>query len=267
MAPSGEHVPPARAAAATLLPVDPCDEREASGMFTEIVFIALTQVILGLLLCFAGFRLFATLLPMFGFFAGFLITAQAIQQLFGGGFLATVGSWVFGFVIGAFCALAAHTFYYAAVVILSASVGYEVGVGLMAGFGVTAGVIQFLVGVALAVAIIAVAIRFNLPKILIVALTAEMGASMMLTGILLATGHISLAALHWGVVGAFIRASWFWFLALIVITAAGILAQLRFSAWYTLAPYDAAPSLRQPVERASPVAPAQGPTQGPEPAV
>src|SRR5437660_6546166 len=99
-------------------------------MFFQIVFISLLQFVLGLLLCFAGFRLFVILLPVFSFFAGFLLTAQAIQQLFGGGFLATASSWVFGFVVGLLCAAAAYFFFYAAVVILAASAGYELGVGL-----------------------------------------------------------------------------------------------------------------------------------------
>jgi hypothetical protein len=81
-------------------------------MFFQIVFVALLQCLIGLGLCFAGYRLFVLLLPVFGFFAGFLVTAQAIQELFGGGFLATASSWVFGFVVGVLCALVAYFFYY-----------------------------------------------------------------------------------------------------------------------------------------------------------
>ncbi|HET9981484.1 MAG TPA: hypothetical protein VFQ32_13630, partial [Ktedonobacterales bacterium] len=69
-------------------------------MFFQTVFVALIQILFGLVVCFAGFRLFVVLLPLLALFAGFLVTAQAIQQLFGGGFLATVGSWVFAVVVG-----------------------------------------------------------------------------------------------------------------------------------------------------------------------
>jgi Domain of unknown function (DUF4203) len=165
-------------------------------MFIQIVFVSLLQLVLGLLLCFAGFRLFVLVLPVFSFFAGFLVTAQAIQQLFGGGFLATTSSWVFGFVIGVLCAVAAYFVYYAAIAILAVTAGYELGVGLMTGLGVNSSFLLFLIGLIVAVAVVAAAIVINLPKVLIVALTAEAGASLIVTGILLALGKVSLAALQ-----------------------------------------------------------------------
>jgi hypothetical protein len=206
-------------------------------MFVQTVFISLLQVVLGLALCFAGFRLFVMVLPVLALFGGFLITAQVIQELFGGGFLISAGSWVLGIVVGLLCAVAAYYFFYAAVIVLAATVGYELGVGLMAGFGVNAGLLQFLVGVVVAAVVIAAVIFLNLPKVVIVALTAEVGATMILTGFLLAIGHISPAALHWGVVGAFIRDSWFWFLAFLAIAAAGIVVQLLLPEDFVPEPY------------------------------
>jgi hypothetical protein len=206
-------------------------------MFFQIVFVSLLALLLGLAFCFAGFRLFVLLLPVWGFFAGFLVTAQAIQQLFGGGFLATTGSWVVGFLVGVVCAIAAYFFYYAAVAVLAATAGYELGVGLLSGLGVTSGVVLFLVGLVVAAALTAAVIFFNLPKLFIVVLTAGVGASLMLTGILLALGRISLVGLHWGLVGAFLRDSWFWSLVFIVIAAAGIAVQLLLPEGYTLEPY------------------------------
>jgi hypothetical protein len=207
-------------------------------MIVQTIFVALLMLVLGLLFCFVGFRLFVILLPVFGFFAGFLITTQAIVEWFGGTFLALASAWVFGFVVGLLCAVVAYFFYYAAVGILAAAVGYELGVGLMAGFGVDSGFVQFLVGVVLATALVAAVILLNLPKVFIIILTAEAGATMILTGLLLAIGRIPLTALRWGVVGAFIRDSWFWFLVLLVITAAGVIAQLFVPSEFTLAPYD-----------------------------
>ena len=232
-------------------------------MFFQIIFIALLQFVLGLMLCFGGFRLFVILLPLFSFFAGFLVTAQAIQQLFAGGFLATVGSWVFGFIIGLLCAVAAYFFYAAAVAILAATAGYELGVGVMAGFGVSSGFVLFLVGAVLAILFGAAVIFFNLPKVLIIILTAEVGSTMILTGFLLAIGRVSLAALHWGVVGAFIRDSWFWSLAFLVIMAAGIAVQFVLPEGYTLSPYEQKQSARE-----TPSWSASGSSSsGPEPAV
>jgi hypothetical protein len=232
-------------------------------MFLQIVFISLPLFGLGVLLCFAGFRLFVMLLPVFGFFAGFLLTAQSIQQLFGGGFLVTASSWVFGFVIGILCAVAAYYFFLAAVVILAVTVGYELGVGLMAEFGVSSGFLQFLVGVIVAAVLVAAAIFFNLPKVFVVVLTAEAGSTMILTGFLLAIGRVSLAALHWGVVGAFIRDSWFWFLAFLALAAAGIAVQLFLPEEYMLTPYER----KQPLRQTPSAGPPASPPPSPEPAV
>lgn len=205
-------------------------------MFFQIVFASLLQLLIGLALCFAGFRVFEILLPVFGFFAGFLVTAQAIQELFGGGFLATTSSWVFGLVIGAICAVASFLFYYAAIVILAVTVGYEIGVGFMSGLGVSSGFLLFIVGIVLAAILAIAVVVLDMPKILIVVLSALAGAGMILTGILLALGRIPLAALNWGLVGAFIRDSWFWTLAFLAIAGAGIVVQMLLPEQYSVEP-------------------------------
>lgn len=206
-------------------------------MFFQIVFVALLQCLIGLALCFAGFRLFVILLPVFGFFAGFLVTAQAIQEVFGGRFLATASSWVFGFVVGALCALVAYLFYYGAVVVLAATVGYEFGVGIMAGLGVNSGFVHFVVGVVVAAVLTIAVIFLNLPQVFIVVLSALAGAGMILTGTLLALGRVSLTDLNLGLVGAFIRDSWLWSLVYLAIVGFGIAVQLLLPEDYVVEPY------------------------------
>jgi hypothetical protein len=205
-------------------------------VFVQTVTVSLLALLLGLALCFAGFRFFVLLLPLWAFFAGFLVTAQAIQEVFGGTFLATISGWVFGFVVGVVCAVLAYFSYYAAVVVLAASAGYELGVGILSGLGVSAGVLLFLVGVILAAAVVVAVVYLNLPKVLVIALTAGVGASLILTGVLLALGQITLPTLTWGVVGDFIRSSWLWFLVFLVLMVAGIFAQLRLPEEYPVEP-------------------------------
>jgi Domain of unknown function (DUF4203) len=205
-------------------------------MFFQIVFASLLQILIGLALCFAGFRVFVLILPLIGFFGGFVVTAQAIQELFGGGFLATVSSWVFGFVVGVFCAVIAYFFYYAAIVVLAATFGYELGTGLLSGLGVSSGVLLFIVGLVMALALCVAVVLLDLPQLFIIALSALVGASMILTGILLALGRIPLADLKYGVVGAFIRDSWFWGLVYLAIAGAGIAVQIILPERYDLEP-------------------------------
>jgi hypothetical protein len=137
---------------------------------------------------------------------------------------------------GAAALFAVIFYYYAVVVVLAASAGFELGVGILSGFGVSAGFLLFLIGLIAAAAIVAAVVFLNLPKILIIVLTAEVGASLILTGILLALGQITLPTLTWGVIGDFIRSSWLWFLVLIVLAVAGVFAQLRLPQEYTAAP-------------------------------
>jgi hypothetical protein len=206
-------------------------------MFFEIVIMSLIAMLVGLAVTFFGFRLFVILLPIWAFFAGFLATAQAIQELFGGGFLATVSSWVFALVVGVMFAVAAYFFYYAAIAILAATVGYELGVGFMVGIGVSSGFLQFIVGVALAVLLIVAVIVLNLPKAFIIALTALGGAGMILAGIFLALGRIAVADLGSGIVGSYIRTSWFWVLVYLAIAAFGIVVQFMLPGGYAVTPY------------------------------
>ena len=152
--------------------------------------------------------------------------------------MATVGSWVFAVVVGVIFAIAAYFFYYAAVVILAGTVGYELGVGLIAGLGINSGFLQFIIGLAVAAALIAAVIFLNPPKVFIVALTAIAGASMILTGILLGLGRIPLTALNLGLVGAFVRSSVFWTLVFLAIVAVGIVVQLIIPIDYKLEPYE-----------------------------
>jgi hypothetical protein len=235
-------------------------------MFFQIVFVSLALLAFGAIVGAAGFRLFVILLPVFGFFAGFLVTAQAIQQLFGGGFLATVASWVFAFFVGLIFAVAAYFFYYAAITILAATVGYELGVGLIAGLGISSGVLQFIIGLVVALGLAAVVVVFNLPKVFIVVLTALAGAGMVLSGVLIALGRIPLTALRYGIIGDFIRLSWFWSLVFLVLAAVGVAVQLLAPAGYRLEPYgDERLAEQEPVGAPPVTAPAPGDSgAGPE---
>jgi hypothetical protein len=48
-------------------------------------------LLVALVVCFGGYRLFLFLLPIWGFFFGFALGAQTLQALFGQGFLVHLG--------------------------------------------------------------------------------------------------------------------------------------------------------------------------------
>src|SRR5512137_1108670 len=93
-------------------------------------------LLFGLVMAFAGYRLFLILLPIWGFFFGFGLGAQTIMALSpNDAFLATVTSWVVGFIVAAVFAVLAYLFYIAAVAIVSFSFGYSVTVGVLTALG------------------------------------------------------------------------------------------------------------------------------------
>lgn len=136
---------------------------------------SLIALLFGLALTFSGYRLFLVLLPIWGFFFGLALGAQTLQALFGVGFLATITSWVVGFLVGAFFAVLSYLFYIVAVAIIAGSAGYALAVGLLTWIGLDFGLIVWLIGIVAGVALAAVAIFFNLQKWVIVIATAIAG--------------------------------------------------------------------------------------------
>ena len=108
------------------------------------------------------------LLPIWGFFFGFGLGAQTVQVIFGDAFLATVTSWVVGFIVAAIFAVLAYLFYIVAVAIVSFSLGYSVAVGLLTALGMRLlGFIVWLIGRGGGAALAFVVLRFNIQKIVI----------------------------------------------------------------------------------------------------
>ena len=196
--------------------------------------IGLLGLLIGLGFVFYGIRLFLILLPIWGFFFGFLFGAGVVTALFNDGFLATTLGWVVGFFVGLLFAVLSYLFYWFAVLFIGASVGYAIGLGLLAwlgnGGGNLAGFIFGLVG-ALIVAGLVVALR--VPKYLIILLTAVAGAFAAVAGLALILKRIPLSELSNGTVGAF-RAvqdlNWIWPLGAVILAVVGIIYQMRMTA-------------------------------------
>lgn len=142
-------------------------------------------MLFGTALTFAGYRLFIFLLPIWGFFFGLGLGAQSVQVLLGDGFLATVTSWVVGFVVALVFALLSYAFYAFAVAIIGGSLGYAVAVGLLTWIGLDMGLIVWLVGLVAGVIMAIVTIALNLQKWVVIAATSVLGAATIFGTILL----------------------------------------------------------------------------------
>ena len=204
--------------------------------FLAVACAGLIGILFGLAVCFVGYRLFLILLPIWGFFFGLAFGAQTMQALFGVGFLATVTSWVVGFIVGAVFAVLAYLFYMVAVALIAGSLGYSVAVGLLTAIGLQMGFLVWLIGIVVAVILVVVTFRFNLQKWVIIIATGVLGAGVIVGSIVLM--FYPHADVLENPVKMVLSASPLTAILFIVVAILGILAQVRQSRNFTLDSYD-----------------------------
>ena len=188
--------------------------------------------------CFAGYRLFLVLLPIWGFIFGLVFGAQTMQALLPANFpmFASVTSWVVGFIVGGVFAVLSYLFYMVAVALIVGSLGYSIGVGLLLAIGMQMNFLVWLVGIVVAVVLVVVTFRFNLAKWVIIIATGILGVELIIGSIVLMFyPHADVLA---NPVKAVMSASPLVAILGIVVAVLGILAQVRQSRNFTLDSYD-----------------------------
>jgi hypothetical protein len=195
-------------------------------------------MVVGLAICFNGYKWFLILLPIWGFFWGFLLGAQTLQAVFGIGFLATVTSWVLGFIVGAVFAVLSYVFYLAAVALMAGSLGYALGLGIMGLIGFDFGLITWLVGIVLAVIVAGVTIYFNLYKYVIIVTTAVGGAGTIVITLMFGYAGLTLATFAENPIRLALQGSPLWTIFFVVLAVLGIASQLATSRDFELEPYE-----------------------------
>jgi hypothetical protein len=200
----------------------------------SVLFVALFALIVGLAFCFAGYRVFLVMLPIWGFFAGFWLGAEATTLLFGTGFLATTTSWVIGFVVGLFGAVLSYLFYMLGVGLVAAAFGWAMGVGFMVALGFDPGFLTTVVGIIAAVLMAAIVVLLNVQKYVIIAITAIGGANAIVLAGLLLFGRVSLEALQGAgnAIAPILQDSWFWLVIWLVLAAVGLVVQIMTNRTY-----------------------------------
>jgi hypothetical protein len=166
------------------------------------ILLGIVAIVVGALIAAYGARGFYLLLPLFGFVVGFLLGAQVVAALVGDGVFATVLSWVVGFVVAVGFAALAGLWWWAAVLILFAVVGFDIGSGLLIAIGVDPGLLTWLAGVVVAIAFAVVAIVADAATLLVVAVTALGGAAYAVAGLFLVFGQVTTDALKDGPLGS-----------------------------------------------------------------
>jgi hypothetical protein len=188
--------------------------------------------------CFAGYRFFLVLLPIWGFFFGFALGVQSIQALIGDGSFATVTSWAVGFVVALLFAVLAYLFYIIAVAIIAGSLGYGLTVSILGAIGLQFGFLTWLIAIVVAVAFAFVTLRYNLAKYVIIIATALGGAALAIGTLLLGPGQVDIAQIFANPIQALFSVSWFWGLIFLAMAIGGIVVQWRASQSFELTPYE-----------------------------
>ena len=205
-------------------------------MGLQVMCVSIVALLLGLAALFAGYRLFLLLLPIWGFFAGFFIGASALTLLLGDGFLATLTSWVVGFILGLIFAILSYLFYIVGVAIVSGSIGYALGAGLIYAILPEASLIAFFVGIVAAILLAGITLVLNLQKWVIIGITALGGSTAIFTSALLLFGKISLADLGTNPVQPVLQDSIFWFIVWLLLAGIGFISQTVTTRGYMLEP-------------------------------
>jgi hypothetical protein len=197
------------------------------------LLVGLVALAIGLAFCFYGFKLFLILLPIWGFFAGFLLGANGVSYLLGGadaGFLVTVTGWVVGFILGLVFAVLSYLYYWVAVILLGGVLGYQLTLGVLAWLNIsTDGIIAFILALVVGAVFAVGFFILQMPAVLVIVATALSGAGAAVAGIIVGLGLVPLTGLDSGIFGIYEAHDfgWFWLIVGIALAIAGAVYQSR----------------------------------------
>lgn len=195
----------------------------------QVVAMSLLVLALGAAFLLAGYRLFYFLLPIWSFFVGFWLGAQASALLLGQDFLATSFGWIVGLGLGLIMAALSYLFFAVGVVLLGASFGAWLGASMMLVLGFSTGFLVNAATIFTAIIFAALTVLLDIKKHLIIGITALVGASAMITAISLITGTVTMDSFQLGgnLLGPVLDTSALWLIGWLLISVAGIAVQER----------------------------------------
>jgi hypothetical protein len=220
--------------------------------FFALAVSSMIALFFGAVLAFAGYRFFLFLLPIWGFFFGFGLGAQTVQALFGEGFLSTVSSWLVGFVVALIFAVCSYLFYFFAVALIGASLGYALGVGLMQAIGFNLEFLTWLVGIIAGLAFGAAVLLLNIQKWVIIIATALLGAGVIVGTFLFLFGDLPPEQLVQNPVRFVLQSSPLWALVFLLVAVLGGAAQAASTRRWQVSTYNRWDTLAEPTAASPP---------------
>jgi hypothetical protein len=195
-------------------------------------------LLFGMVVLFGGYRFLWVLLPILGFFFGFGLGAQTVQALFGGGFLATISSWVVGFCVAVIFAMLSYLFYFMAVALIGGALGYVVAVGLLEAIGLDFGFIVWMIGIVAGIAMAGVVLAFNIQKYVVIIGTSILGSGVIVGTFLFLFGGLPSAQIAANPVRAAMQGSAFWSIVFILLALLGGISQYESTRYVEVETYN-----------------------------
>ena len=197
----------------------------------QIILFSLLAIVIGAALILYGYRIFLVLLPVFGFFAGFWVGASAMQWTLNENFLATLFSIIVGIGLGIIFAIASYVIYFAGVAVVAFAFGAMIAVGIMTFIGFEAGIVISLVALAVGVLLVIFTFQKNLQKYFIMGIMSLGGGNLVVLGILVLIGQVSLEVLRakGDMIGPVLSAGALWVIIWLGLAIAGLIFQIRTS--------------------------------------
>ncbi len=193
----------------------------------ETLLLGALAVLIGGLLCFRGYLAMRVIIALWGAFAGLLLGAGLVAGVTGEGFLGTVLGWTVAVALAVLFGLLAYVYYVVSVVLGMGAMGFALGTTLMVAIGVSWSWVVVLVGLAMGVLLAVLAVVVDLPLIILAVLSAFVGASSVVTGLLLLVGVLDRGDLATPEAAAALDLGWWWGALYVLLVAVGLVLQLR----------------------------------------
>lgn len=199
------------------------------------VWVGVAEIGLGLVFCFLGHSAARVVLGLWGAVVGFVVgnvLYVLVYQYIGGGPLGLVPSWVFAIAMALLLAWLSFAFYVVGVLLSMGSVGFGLGQLLSSALHFPSW-LAFALALVTAAGLVMVGWTLNLPKLLLIVLTALVGAGAVVDGAqLLLDARLSwFEQSHWQLESMTYFA---WTAAFAALALTGILVQLRQNSEDTL---------------------------------
>jgi hypothetical protein len=186
--------------------------------------VGIIAILIGVVACFAGYRVFRIVLPILGFIVGLGVGAQLAAAFLGEPYLDSVTSWVVAIIVGVAFAAIAFIWWYVSVALTIAGLGYAIGYGVAV--GLNAGpTTSTAIGLVVAVLAAAVALLLRIPTAIVIVMSAFWGASAIVGGTLVLIGRLAVGDLRNGSVDVVIGESSLFLVGWLALAAVGIVVQ------------------------------------------